>query len=66
MKILNAKHQIHIHWSLPVFTIVMVIPLWTHYNYDDYKIKICALIISFESGRANGKNFELKKVLEYP
>ena len=46
-------------WSL------MVISVWTHYNYDDYKVEIGAILISFYSGTANEKNFELKKVLEY-
>ena len=36
-----------------------------HYNYDDYKMKLCALLISFSSRTANEKSFELKKVLEY-
>ena len=35
------------------------------YNYDDYKMQTCALLISFYSGTANEKSFELKKVLEY-
>ena len=34
-------------WYLPVFTVVMVTSVWTHYNYDDYKVKLCALLISF-------------------
>ena len=30
-----------------IFTVAMVISVWTHYNYDDYKVKIWALLISF-------------------
>ena len=55
----------YFHWSIPVLTVVMVISVWTHDNYDEYKVKICALLTSFSSGTANEKNFELKKVLEY-
>ena len=65
MMILKTKHQMHFHWSLPVFTVVMVISVWTHYNYDDYKMKICVLLISFWIETANEKKFELKKVYEY-
>ena len=65
MKTLKTKQQMYFHRSSPVFTVVVVISLWTHYNYDDYKMKICALLISFWSGIANENNFELKKVFEY-
>ena len=65
MKILKTKQQIDFDWSLPVFTVVMVLSVWMHYNYDDYKMKICALLILFSSGTANEISFELKKVLEY-
>ena len=41
-------------WSLPLFTVVMMISVWTNYNYDDYKVKICA-----------EKVLWIKKVLEY-
>ena len=61
MMILKTKHQIDFHWSLPVFTVVMVISVWTHYNYDDYKMKTCALLISFWSKTANGKKNWIKE-----
>ena len=65
MKILKTKQQMSSHWSLSLFVVVMVISVWTHYNYDGYKVKICALLISFYTATANEKEFELKKVLEY-
>ena len=61
MMILKTKHQIDFHWSLPVFTVVMVISVWTHYNYDDYKMKTCALLILFWSKTANGKKNWIKE-----
>ena len=30
-----------------IFSVVMVISVWTHYNYDDYKVKIYTLLNSF-------------------
>ena len=32
---------------IAIFTVVNVISVWMHYNYDDYKMKICTLLISF-------------------
>ena len=37
MKILKTKQLLYFYYSLPVFTVVMVILVWTHYNYGDYK-----------------------------
>ena len=37
------------------FTLVMVISVWTHYDYDDCKAKILTRWISFLNGTANEK-----------
>ena len=63
MKILKTTQQMYSHWFLPVFKVVMMILVWRHYNYDNYKLKICALLISFQSGTATEKKKERKKVL---
>ena len=63
MKILKTTQQMYSHWFLPVFKVVMMILVWRHYNYDNYKLKICALLISFQSGTATKKKKERKKVL---
>ena len=54
--ILKTKQEMHFHWTLPVFTVGMVISVLTHHNYDKYTVKICMLLISFLSGTANEKN----------
>ena len=59
------KTSMYFQWSLSVFIVVMVMSVWTHYKYDNYKMKISSLLISFKSGTVNEKVFELKKVLEY-
>ena len=61
MKILKTKQRIYSHWSLPVFTVVMVISVLMHYNYDNYKVKICALLISFTIETANEKKNWIKE-----
>ena len=54
------------HLSSLVFTVSMAISVWTHNNYDDYKMKIWALLISFKSGTAyEKKKLKLKKGMEY-
>ena len=35
MKILKTKLQIYSHGTLAISTVVMVISMQTHYNYDD-------------------------------
>ena len=42
----NKKANVF-HWSLPIFTVFTVISVRTHYNSDNYKIKLCALLILF-------------------
>ena len=63
MKILKTIQQMYSRWFLPVFKVVMMILVWRHYNYDNYKLKICALLISFQSGTATEKKKARKKVL---
>ena len=36
----KAKQKMYFHWSLPVFTVVMVISVWTRYNYGDYRQRL--------------------------
>ena len=61
MKILKTTQQMYSHWFLPVFKVVMMILVWRHYNYDNYKLKICALLISFQSGTATEKKKRKKE-----
>ena len=65
IEFLKTKQQMCSHWSLPVFIVVIGMQVWTCYDYNNYKVEIWALSISFESGTANEKNSELKKLLEY-
>ena len=67
MKILKAKQQMYsldsnvFYWSLPVFTVVTVMSVWTHCNYDSYEVKICTLLISFYSETAKWKKNWIKE-----
>ena len=43
----DSENKIVNVFSVPVFIVTMVISVKTHYNYKDYKVKICAQLISF-------------------
>ena len=30
-----------------------LLKMWMHYNYDNYKVKTCALLISFQCGTSD-------------
>ena len=42
--ILKKKPGMYSQWSLPVFTVVLMIQVFTHYDYDKCKVNLCACI----------------------
>ena len=62
MKIPKTKQRMYCHWFFAGFSSSYGDTVWAHYNYDDYKVKICTLFY-FKVEQLTKKTFNYRKYL---
>ena len=62
MKIPKTKQRMYCHWFFAGFSSSYGDAVWAHYNYDDYKVKICTLFY-FKVEQLTKKTFNYRKYL---